>query len=100
MSELKQLGRYEIVRVLGSGAMGIVYEGLDSRLNRRVAIKTIIKSALTDSEQAADYSERFMREAQAVARLNHSNIVAVYDFGEEGDIAYFVMEFIEGNELK
>lgn len=100
MSELKQLGRYEIVRVLGSGAMGIVYEGLDSRLNRQVAIKTIIKSALVNSEQAADYSERFMREAQAVARLNHSNIVAVYDFGEEGDIAYFVMEFIQGNELK
>ena len=100
MSELKQLGRYEIVRVLGSGAMGIVYEGLDSRLNRQVAIKTIIKSALVDSEQAADYSARFMREAQAVARLNHSNIVAVYDFGEEGDIAYFVMEFIQGNELK
>ena len=100
MGELKQLGRYEIVRVLGSGAMGIVYEGLDTRLNRRVAIKTIIKSALVDSEQAADYSERFMREAQAVARLSHSNIVAVYDFGEEGDIAYFVMEYIEGNELK
>jgi serine/threonine protein kinase len=100
MSDLKQLGRYEIVRVLGSGAMGIVYEGLDTKLHRQVAIKTIIKSALADSEQAADYSERFMREAQAVARLNHSNIVAVYDFGEEGDVAYFVMEFIQGNELK
>ena len=100
MSELKRLGRYEIVRVLGSGAMGIVYEGLDAKLNRRVAIKTIINSALVDSEQAADYSQRFMREAQAVARLNHSNIVAVYDFGEEGDVAYFVMEFIQGNELK
>lgn len=100
MGELKQLGRYEIVRVLGSGAMGIVYEGLDAKLNRRVAIKTIIKSALANSEQAADYSTRFMREAQAVAHLSHSNIVAVYDFGEEGDIAYFVMEFIEGNELK
>ncbi len=100
MSELKQLGRYEIVRVLGSGAMGIVYEGLDTRLNRQVAIKTIIKSALADSEQAADYSARFMREAQAVAKLNHANIVTVYDFGEEGDVAYFVMEFIQGNELK
>ncbi len=100
MSELKQLGRYEIVRVLGSGAMGIVYEGLDTRLNRRVAIKTIIRNALVDPDQAADYSERFMREAQAVARLNHSNIVGVYDFGEEGDVAYFVMEFVQGNELK
>lgn len=100
MPELKQLGRYEIVRVLGSGAMGVVYEAQDSKLHRRVAIKTIIKSAMADEAQAADYSERFMREAQSVARLNHPNIVTVYDFGEEGDIAYFVMEFIEGHELK
>jgi serine/threonine-protein kinase len=100
MGELKQLGRYEIVRVLGSGAMGVVYEAHDSKLHRRVAIKTIIKSAMADAAQAADYSERFMREAQAVARLNHPNIVTVYDFGEEGDIAYFVMEFIQGHELK
>jgi serine/threonine-protein kinase len=100
MGELKQLGRYEIVRVLGSGAMGVVYEAQDSKLHRRVAIKTIIKSAMVDEAQAADYSERFMREAQSVARLNHPNIVTVYDFGEEGDIAYFVMEFIQGHELK
>lgn len=100
MGELKQLGRYEIVRVLGSGAMGVVYEANDDKLHRRVAIKTIIKSAMADDAQAADYSERFMREAQAVARLNHPNIVTVYDFGEEGDIAYFVMEFIQGHELK
>lgn len=100
MNELKRFGRYEVTRTLGSGAMGIVYEGVDTRLNRRVAIKTIHKNALIDPEQAADYSNRFMREAQAVARLNHSGIVTVYDFGEEGDIAYFVMEFIEGKELK
>jgi len=77
MGELKQLGRYEIVRVLGSGAMGVVYEAHDSKLHRRVAIKTIIKSAMVDEAQAADYSERFMREAQSVARLNHPNIVTV-----------------------
>ncbi len=100
MDELKHLGRYEIVRVLGSGAMGVVYEADDSKLHRRVAIKTIIKNALTDPELLADYSERFMREAQAVAKLNHPNIVAIYDFGEEGDVAYFVMEFIQGLELK
>jgi serine/threonine-protein kinase len=100
MGELKQLGRYEIIRVLGSGAMGVVYEAQDNKLHRRVAIKTIIKSAMVDEAQAADYSERFMREAQSIARLNHPNIVTVYDFGEEGDIAYFVMEFIQGHELK
>jgi serine/threonine-protein kinase len=97
--ELKTLGRYNIERVLGKGAMGVVYEGVDPRLGRRVAIKTILKSHL-DEDTAKDYSMRFVREAQAVARLNHPNIVQVYDFGEEGDIAYLVMEFIRGKELK
>ena len=97
--ELKTLGRYNIERVLGKGAMGVVYEGVDPRLGRRVAIKTILKSHL-DEDTAKDYSMRFVREAQAVARLNHPHIVQVYDFGEEGDIAYLVMEFIKGKELK
>jgi len=100
MGEIKQLGRYEIVRVLGRGAMGVVYEGHDGKLHRRVAIKTITRSAMRDGKQAAEYSERFMREAQSVARLNHPNIVTVYDFGEENDVAYFVMEFIQGREMK
>src|SRR3954469_19141680 len=97
--DLKTLGRYNIERTLGKGAMGVVYEGLDPRLGRRVAIKTILKSHL-DDDTAKDYSMRFVREAQAVARLNHPHIVQVYDFGEEGDIAYLVMEFIKGKELK
>src|SRR5919201_3485945 len=97
--ELKTLGRYNIERTIGKGAMGVVYEGLDPRLGRRVAIKTILKSHL-DADTAKEYSLRFVREAQAVARLNHPNIVQVYDFGEEGDIAYLVMEFIKGKELK
>jgi eukaryotic-like serine/threonine-protein kinase len=97
--DLKTLGRYNIERTLGKGAMGVVYEGVDPRLGRRVAIKTILKSHL-DEDTAKDYSMRFVREAQAVARLNHPNIVQVYDFGEEGDIAYLVMEFIKGKELK
>ena len=97
--DIKTLGRYNIERVLGKGAMGVVYEGLDPKLNRRVAIKTILKSHL-DPDTAKDYSMRFSREAQAVARLNHPHIVQVYDFAEEGDIAYLVMEFIRGKELK
>jgi tRNA A-37 threonylcarbamoyl transferase component Bud32 len=97
--ELKTLGRYNIERTIGKGAMGVIYEGMDPRLGRRVAIKTILKSHL-DEDTAKDYSMRFVREAQAVARLNHPNIVQVYDFGEEGDIAYLVMEFIKGKELK
>jgi serine/threonine-protein kinase len=96
---LTQLGRYRIIRVVGRGAMGIVYEGLDPRLNRQVAIKTIRKIQL-DRTAAADYSKRFVREAQAAARLQHPNIVTVFDFGEEADVAYIVMEFIRGRELK
>jgi serine/threonine-protein kinase len=99
-AELKQLGRYDLVRVLGKGAMGIVYEGLDPKLHRKVAIKTILKGHLDDDDAAKEYSMRFMREAQAVARLNHPHIVQVYDFGEEAEVAYIVMEFIKGKELK
>src|SRR6266513_2163364 len=93
------LGRYQLERVLGKGAMGIVYEALDPKLHRKVAIKTILISQL-DEETAKDFSMLFVREAHAVARLNHPNIVQVYDFGEEGDMAYLVMEFIRGDELK
>ena len=99
-AELKQLGRYDLTRVLGKGAMGIVYEGMDPKLHRKVAIKTILKGHMDDDDAAKEYSMRFMREAQAVARLNHAHIVQVYDFGEEGEVAYIVMEFIKGKELK
>jgi len=94
-----RIGRYDIERVLGEGAMGVVYAGRDTRLHRKVAIKTILKSAL-DSSSAKEYSMRFAREAQAVARLNHPNIVQVFDFAEEGDVAYIVMEMVHGRELK
>ena len=98
-ADRKELGRYKITGVLGKGAMGLVYYGLDPRLSRRVAIKTILKSNL-EPDTAKEYSARFIREAQAVARLNHPNIVQIYDFGEEGDLAYLVMEFVKGKELK
>ena len=99
MSEIKTLGRYKIQGVLGKGAMGLVYDGLDPTLDRRVAIKTIITRNL-DESTAKHYAMRFKREVRAVARLNHPNIVQVYDFGTEGDLAYIVMEFIQGKELK
>ena len=95
---LARLGRYELVRVLGRGAMGVVYEGRDPRLDRPVAVKTILKRHLLDDDVAADYSARFVREAQAVARLAHPHIVTVFDFGED-DVACIVMEFIRGREL-
>jgi len=99
MSELKSLGRYQIKGVLGKGAMGLVYDGLDPTLDRRVAIKTILTRNL-DEATAKHYEMRFKREVRAVARINHANIVQVYDFGTEGDLAYIVMEYVEGKELK
>jgi eukaryotic-like serine/threonine-protein kinase len=99
VDELKSLGRYKIQGVLGKGAMGLVYDGLDPNLNRRVAIKTILTRKL-DAEAARMISVRFEREVRAVARLNHPNIVQVYDFGAEGELAYIVMEHIQGRELK
>ena len=99
MAGPQTLGRYQLERVLGKGAMGIVYEALDPKLHRKVAIKTILINQL-DEDTAKDFSMRFVREAHAVARLNHPNIVQVYDFGEEAGIAFLVMEFIKGTELK
>ena len=99
MDELKSLGRYQIRGVLGKGAMGLVYDGYDAALKRRVAIKTIQTRGL-DEATTRHYEKRFRREVRAVARLNHPHIVQVYDFGSEGDLAYIVMEYIEGKELK
>src|SRR5258707_3441548 len=79
--------------------MGLVYDGHDAQLDRRVAIKTIPTRNL-DEATAKHYDMRFRREVRAVARLNHPNIVQVYDFGSEGDLAFIVMEYIEGRELK
>src|SRR5215216_3216693 len=99
MADLKKLGRYKIKGVLGKGAMGLVYDGVDPTLDRRVAIKTIMTKNL-DEATAKHYAMRFKREVRAVAKISHPNIVQVYDFGTEGGLAYIVMEYIEGRELK
>ena len=96
---LKKLGRYDLLRVLGKGAMGLVYEGRDPNLDRRVAIKTIKVENLSD-EAAAEYEVRFRTEARSAARLQHPNIVSVYDSDRDIDIAYLVMEYVEGDDLK
>jgi serine/threonine protein kinase len=96
---LKKLGRYDLVRVLGKGAMGIVYEGRDPNLDRRVAIKTVKVENLSE-EAASEYEVRFRTEARSAARLQHPNIVSVYDSDRDGDIAYLVMEYIHGDDLK
>ena len=79
MAEVRKLGRYELRSVLGKGAMGVVYEGYDPMLGRRVAVKTILKNAAIDDETERNYAERFVKEAKAVGRLNHPNIVQVHD---------------------
>jgi eukaryotic-like serine/threonine-protein kinase len=96
---IQKLGRYELIRVLGKGAMGLVYEGRDPNLDRRVAIKTIKVENLSE-EAAAEYEVRFRTEAHSAARLQHPNIVSVYDSDRDGDIAFMVMEFIQGDDLK
>ncbi|HRD86086.1 MAG TPA: serine/threonine-protein kinase, partial [Rubrivivax sp.] len=93
------LGRYQLVRVLGEGAMGVVYEATDPRLGRTVAIKTVQRSLVADPTTAGAYAKRFEREAMAAGRLSHPNIVTVFDFGEQGDFSYIVMEFVRGREL-
>ncbi|MDQ5914960.1 MAG: eukaryotic-like serine/threonine-protein kinase, partial [Pseudomonadota bacterium] len=100
MADLPQkLGKYEIRRELGKGAMGVVYEGWDAGIGRRVALKTVRRDQLEGGE-AAELLSRFKREAQAAGRLNHPNVVAVYEYGEDEGTAFIAMEYIEGRELK
>ena len=95
----KKLGRYDITRVLGKGAMGVVYEARDPNLNRKVAIKTVRVDSLSKDE-AAEYELRFRTEAHSAARLQHPNIVSVYDSDRDGDTPFLVMEFVKGQDLK
>jgi serine/threonine protein kinase len=100
MAEIpKQIGKYEIRRTLGKGAMGMVYEGYDPVIERKVAIKTILAEYLEDGEMEEAVA-RFKREAQAGGRLQHPNIVAVYEYGNDAGTAFMVTEYVEGEELK
>ena len=92
------LGRYEILRELGQGAMGVVYLGRDPKINREVAIKTLSYSNV-EQELFEEFRERFLREAEAAGRLAHPNIVTIFDVGEEHDMAYMAMELLKGSDL-
>jgi serine/threonine protein kinase len=94
--QLEQIGKYRVLAKIGQGSMGEVYKGHDPLLNRFVAIKTITASLGADEE----IRKRFLREAQSAARLNHPNIITVYDFGEEQGKIYMAMELLEGRDLK
>jgi hypothetical protein len=97
--ELQRLGRYQLEREIGRGAMGIVYLGRDTAINRLVAIKAIpLASEFSDAE-LVEARSRFFREAETAGRLNHPNIVTIYDVGEEGGLAYIAMEYLKGRHL-
>ncbi|HET9743537.1 MAG TPA: serine/threonine-protein kinase [Terriglobales bacterium] len=94
---LQKLGRYEIVREIGHGAMGVVYEAVDPTIGRKIALKAIRFDGIgTTADEAA---RRFKNEARAAGGLNHPNIVTIYDAGEDNGILYLAMEFIEGSTL-
>jgi serine/threonine-protein kinase len=93
------LGRYEIERELGKGAMGSVYLGKDPKISRVVAIKTLALSQEFEGDELKRVKDRFFREAETAGRLNHPNIVTIFDAGEEHDLAYIAMEFLKGSDL-
>ncbi len=95
---ISNLGRYEVLGELGQGAMGVVYKAKDPLIDRVVAIKTINLSLAMDEKE--EYEGRFYQEAKAAGRLNHPNIVTIYDVGKSGNVAYIAMELLEGRELR
>jgi len=99
MSELPStIGKYQIESALGEGAMGVVYEGFDPDIERRVAIKILHPYLVTD-KNGDEFLERFKREAKSAARCLHPNIVTVLEYGQDGDMPFIVMEFVEGVTL-
>lgn len=97
--EKPMLGRYQVEKELGKGAMGVVYLGRDPKIGRVVAIKTMALSQEFEGEELNDARERFFREAETAGRLQHQNIVTIFDAGEEHDLAYIAMEFLKGRDL-
>src|SRR5262245_27933000 len=100
MTTPQHLGKYQITEVRGQGAMGVVYKGFDPGIRRIVAIKTIRRELVEGERHAAAMLARFRNEAQAAGKLSHPGIVAVYDYGEDAEVAYIAMEFVEGNSLR
>ena len=92
---LRRLGDYRILREIGRGGMGVVYEAEQVSLGRRVALKVLPGQVAGDRKAL----ERFRREAQAAARLHHTNIVPVFEVGQDGEVAFYAMQFIQGQGL-
>jgi len=96
MEETLLNNRYRLVELLGSGGMAVVYKAVDTLLHRPVAIK-VLREAYADDPS---FLARFQQEARAAARLDHPNVVTIYDVGQEGNLHYIVMEYVEGEDLK
>src|SRR5207245_6168648 len=92
---LSQVGDYRIIREIGHGGMGVVYEAEQISLGRRVALKVLPWQVARDRTTL----ERFRREARASARLHHTNIVPVFEVGQDGEVSYYAMQFIQGQSL-
>ncbi|HWF61037.1 MAG TPA: serine/threonine-protein kinase [Nitrospira sp.] len=93
------LGRYKVLKELGRGSMGVVYLGKDPTIQRFVAIKTMRLDEIADRDKLQEVKARFFREAESTGRLSHSNIVTIFDAGEEDDLAYIAMELLQGTTL-
>ena len=96
---MQSISRYRIDGTIGSGAMGVVYQGYDTQIQRTVAIK-VLHPHLRAGEHGADLEQRFIQEARAAARCLHPNIVTIFDFGSEKETSFIVMEYVNGMELK
>jgi serine/threonine-protein kinase len=97
--EKPKFGRYEVQKELGKGAMGAVYLGKDPKIGREVAIKTMALAQEFEADELAEVKERFFREAETAGRLSHTNIVTIYDTGDEHDFCYIAMELLKGKDL-
>src|SRR5260221_482211 len=98
-TEKPMLGRYQVEKELGKGAMGVVYLGKDPKIGRVVAIKTMALSQEFEADELAEVKERFFREAETAGRLSHTNIVTIFDAGEEHDLCYIALELLKGRDL-
>ena len=98
-AEKPMLGRYQVEKELGKGAMGVVYLGRDPKIGRVVAIKTMALAQEFEADELVEVKERFFREAETAGRLSHPNIVTIYDAGEEHDLCYIAMELLKGKDL-
>jgi len=98
-SERRMIGRYKILGELGKGSMGLVFKAQDPKINRLVAIKTIHFSSEFDEDVIKEIKDRFFREAEIAGQLSHPSIVTIHDVGDDGDLTYMAMEYLEGKDL-